>query len=169
MPPTVAGYLPAKGASAPEDLVTVWSDWVELWDVEPTLRVMLRTMAEFAMLVFWEEEETGPSLLWQAPFISSKMEGMHTRKGFSKSAEGNLLQSWLGPNARTCILVTDGSVGKQIGLFEVFLWFSQSEKVFWGLVSSRSNLCDFWIANQPEYSRLLGKYSAVTAIPLANR
>ena len=51
MPPTVAGCLLAKGAFAPEDLVTVWSDWVELWDVEPTLRVMLRTMAEFAMLV----------------------------------------------------------------------------------------------------------------------
>ena len=51
MPPTVAGCLPAKGAFAPEDLVTVWSDWVELWDVEPTLRVMLHTMAEFAMQV----------------------------------------------------------------------------------------------------------------------
>ena len=51
MPPTVVGCLPAKGAFAHEDLVTVWSDWVELWDVEPTLRVMLRTMAEFAMLV----------------------------------------------------------------------------------------------------------------------
>ena len=51
MPPTVAGCLPAKGAFAPEDLVTVWSDWVELWDVEPTLRVMLRTMAEFVMQV----------------------------------------------------------------------------------------------------------------------
>ena len=51
MPPTVAGCLPAKGAFAPEDLVTVWSDWIELWDVELTLRVMLRTMAEFAMQV----------------------------------------------------------------------------------------------------------------------
>ena len=29
----------------------MWSDQVELWDVEPTLRVMLRTMAEFAKLV----------------------------------------------------------------------------------------------------------------------
>ena len=51
MPLTVAAYLPAKGAFAPEGLVTMWSDWVKLWDVEPTLRVMLRTMAEFAMLV----------------------------------------------------------------------------------------------------------------------
>ena len=51
MPPTVAGCPPAKGAFPPENLVTVWSDWVELWDVEPTLRVMLRTMAEFAMQV----------------------------------------------------------------------------------------------------------------------
>ena len=49
------------------------------------------------------------------------MEGMHTRQGFSKSAEGNLLHSCLGPDAKTCISVTDGSVGKQIGLFEVFL------------------------------------------------
>ena len=82
---------------------------------------MLRTMAEFAMLVLQEEEETVPSLLWQVPFLLSKMEGMHTHKGSSKSAEGNLLHSCLGPDARTCILVTDGSVGKQIGLFEVFL------------------------------------------------
>ena len=49
MPPIVAGCLPAKGAFAPEDLVTVWSDWVELWDVELILRVMLHTMTEFAM------------------------------------------------------------------------------------------------------------------------
>ena len=63
----------------------------------------------------------GPSLLWQVPFLLSKMEGMHTRQGFSKSAEGNLLHSCLGPDAKTCILVTDCSVGKQIGLFEVFL------------------------------------------------
>ena len=49
------------------------------------------------------------------------MEEMHTNKGFSKSAEGNLLHSCLGPDARICILVTGGSVGKQIGLFEVFL------------------------------------------------
>ena len=51
MPPTVADCLPAKGAFAAADLVTVWSDWVELWDVELTLRVMLRTMGEFAMQV----------------------------------------------------------------------------------------------------------------------
>ena len=51
MPPTVAGCLPAKGTFAPEDLVTVWSDWIELWDVEPTLRVMLRAIDEFAMQV----------------------------------------------------------------------------------------------------------------------
>ena len=51
MPPTVAGCLPVKGAFTPEDLVTVWSDWVELWGVEPTVQVMLRNMAEFAMLV----------------------------------------------------------------------------------------------------------------------
>ena len=38
------------------------------------------------------------------------------RKGFSKSAEGNLLHSCLGPDPRTCILVTDGWVGKQIAL-----------------------------------------------------
>ena len=51
MPPTVAGCLLAKGAFAPEDVVTVLSDWVELWDVETTLQVMLRTMVEFAMQV----------------------------------------------------------------------------------------------------------------------
>ena len=53
MPPTVtvAGCLPAKGAFAHEDHVTVWSDWVELWDVEPTLQVMLHTMAEFTIQV----------------------------------------------------------------------------------------------------------------------
>ena len=51
MPPTVSSCLPAKGAFAPEGLVTVWSDWVELSDVEPTLPVMVGTMAEFAMLV----------------------------------------------------------------------------------------------------------------------
>ena len=51
LPPTVAGCLPAKGAFAPEGLVTIWSDWVELWDVELTLQLMLHTMAEFAMLV----------------------------------------------------------------------------------------------------------------------
>ena len=63
MPPTIAGCLPAKGVFFPKGLVTMWSDWVELWDVKPTLRVMLRTMAEFAMLVLRKEEETGPSLL----------------------------------------------------------------------------------------------------------
>ena len=51
MPPTVVGCLPAKAAFATEDLAKMWSDWVELRDVEPTLRVMLPTMAEFAMLV----------------------------------------------------------------------------------------------------------------------
>ena len=51
MPPTVSSCLPAKGAFAPEGLVTVWSDWVELSDVDPTLPVMVGTMAEFAMLV----------------------------------------------------------------------------------------------------------------------
>ena len=45
MPQTVAGCFPAKGAFAREGLVEMWSDWVELWDVEPTLRVILRTMA----------------------------------------------------------------------------------------------------------------------------
>ena len=45
MPPTVAGYLPAMGAFAAKGLVTVWSDWVEFLDVEPTLRLMLPTMA----------------------------------------------------------------------------------------------------------------------------
>ena len=58
--------------------------------------MLLRTMAEFAMLVLRKEEETGPSLLWQIPFLLSKMEDMHTRKGFSKTAEGNLLHSWQG-------------------------------------------------------------------------
>ena len=53
MPTSVAGCLLAKGAFAPEGLVTMWSGWVELWDVGPTLRVMLCTMAEFAMLVCW--------------------------------------------------------------------------------------------------------------------
>ena len=51
MPPTVAGCLPAKGTFVPEDLVTVSSDWIKLRDVEPTLRVMLRAMDEFAMQV----------------------------------------------------------------------------------------------------------------------
>ena len=60
---------------------------------------------------------------------------MHTHKGLSKSAEGNLLHTNLDLDARTCILVTDGSVGKQIVLFEVFLWFTQSGKIFWGSVS----------------------------------
>ena len=83
------------------------------------------------------------------------MEGMHTCKGFSKIAEGNLPHSCLGPDARTCILVTDASVGKQIGLFEAFLCFSKSEEIFWGLISNHSNLCDFWIASLPEYSDCL--------------
>ena len=48
------------------------------------------------MLVLRKEEETDPSLLWQIPFLLSKMEDMHTRKGFSKTAEGNLLHSWQG-------------------------------------------------------------------------
>ena len=51
MSPTVAGCLPAKGAFVPEGLVGMWSDCAELWDVEPMLRVMLCTMAEFAMLM----------------------------------------------------------------------------------------------------------------------
>ena len=51
IPQTVTGYLPAKRAFALEGRVTMWSDWVELWDVEPTLRVMLRAMAEFVMQV----------------------------------------------------------------------------------------------------------------------
>ena len=61
-----------------------------------------------------------PSLSWQVPSLINKMERMHTRKGFSKSVEGNLLHSCLGPDGRTCILVADDSVGKQIDLFEVF-------------------------------------------------
>ena len=51
MPPTVVGCLHAKSAFAPEILATMWSDWVELSDVEPTLRVIWPTMAEYAMLV----------------------------------------------------------------------------------------------------------------------
>ena len=56
---------------------------------------------------------------------------MHTYKGFSKSAEGNLLHGFLGTDARKCTLVDDGSVGKQIGLSEVLFWFPKSEKKFW--------------------------------------
>ena len=119
MPPTVTP--PAKGAFVAEELLTVWSDWVELWDVELTLRIMLRTMAELAMLVLRYKEETGPSLSWPVPFLLRKMKGMITRKGFFKNAEGNLLHSSLGPYARTSIWVTDGLVGKKIDLFEVFL------------------------------------------------
>ena len=48
---TVAVCLSANDAFAPESLVKMWLDWVEIWDVEATLRVMLRTMAELAMLV----------------------------------------------------------------------------------------------------------------------
>ena len=110
----------------------------------------------------------GPSLLWQVPFLLSKMEGMNTCKGFSKSAEENLLHSCLDLYARTYILVTDGSVGKQIGVFGVFLWFSQSEKIFWSSIFNHLNLCDFWIANLPEYSDCLVS-TVVTAIRLANR
>ena len=44
------------------------------------------------------------------------MEGMHTRKGFSKSAERNLLHSQLPGTGCQDILVTEGSVGKQISL-----------------------------------------------------
>ena len=85
----------------------------------PTVAGCLRAMGAFApqdlvtMSSGWVER--------QVPFLLSKMEGMHIRKGFSKSAEGNLLHSCLGPDIRTCILVIDGSVGKQISLFEVFL------------------------------------------------
>ena len=99
----------------------MWSDWVELRDVEPTLRIMLRTVAEFAMLVLLYEEETGPSLFWQVPFLLRKMKGMITRKGFFKNSEGNLQHSSPDPYARTSIWVTDGLVGKKIDLFEVFL------------------------------------------------
>ena len=63
------------------------------------------------------------------------MEGMHNCKGFSKSSEGNLLHSSLGPDAGKCILVTDGSVGKQIGLFNKIY-----DKIFWGSISNRLNL-----------------------------
>ena len=89
MPPTFTP--PAKGAFAPEELLTVWSDWVEFWDVELILQIMLRTMAELAMLVLRYEEETGPSLSWQVAFLLKKMKGMITRKGFFKNSEGNLL------------------------------------------------------------------------------
>ena len=51
MPLTVIGCLPEKDAFPPEGLITMWSDWVEFLDAELTLRVMLHTMAEFAMLV----------------------------------------------------------------------------------------------------------------------
>ena len=62
---------------------------------------------------------------------------------------------------------TDGSVGKQIDLFEVFLWFSQSEKIFWGSISKCLNLYDFLMCLN--IFRLLGKHCSVTAIRLANR
>ena len=56
---------------------------------------------------------------------------MYTRKGFSKSAEGNLLLSCLGLDSRTCILVNDGTFGKQVGLFEVFsVIFRFRENIF---------------------------------------
>ena len=51
VPPSLVGWVPAKTAFAPEGFVTMWSDWVELWDVGTTLRVMLHTMAQFTMLV----------------------------------------------------------------------------------------------------------------------
>ena len=47
----VIGCFPAKDAFAPEGLVTMLPDWVELLDVKPTLRVMLHTMIEFATLM----------------------------------------------------------------------------------------------------------------------
>ena len=48
---TVAVCLSANDAFAHESLVKMWSDWVEIWDVEATLCVMLRTMSKLAMLV----------------------------------------------------------------------------------------------------------------------
>ena len=94
-------------------------------------------------------------LFWQVPFLLRKMKGMITRKGFFKNSEGNLQHSSPDPYARTSIWVTDGLVGKKIDLFEVFLWFPQSKKIFWGWISNCSNLCDFWITNLPEYSDCL--------------
>ena len=105
------------------------------------------------------------ALLWQIPFLLSTM---HDRKGFYKSAEGNLLHSCLDPDARTCIVVTDGLIGNNIGLFEVFLWFSQSEKIF--LKFSFQSLEYLWFLGCQNVwiFRLLGKYSAVIAIWLVN-
>ena len=51
MPPTVVGCHPTKGTFAPEGLVAILVRLGRIMDVEPTLRVMLCTMAEFAMLV----------------------------------------------------------------------------------------------------------------------
>ena len=51
MPPTVVGCHPTKGVFAPEGLVAILVRLGRIMDVEPTLRVMLCTMAEFAMLV----------------------------------------------------------------------------------------------------------------------
>ena len=115
MPPTVVGLLPAKGAFTSEGIVAKWSDWVELWDAELTLGIMLRTIVCHVGVVIIRRDW---ALLWQVPFLLSTM---HDRKGFHKSAEENLLHSRLGPEARTCILVTDGSIRINIGLFEVFL------------------------------------------------
>ena len=42
-------------------------------------------------------------------------------EGNAQENEGNLLCRFMGPDARTFILVSDGSVGKQIGFFEVLL------------------------------------------------
>ena len=51
MPLTATGLLVAVAKSAPEDCTTILSDWVKLSHVEQTLRVVLRTMAEFDVLV----------------------------------------------------------------------------------------------------------------------
>ena len=41
---------------------------------------MLRTMAEFALLLLCKEEETGASLFWEVPFLLSKMNQMDILK-----------------------------------------------------------------------------------------
>ena len=51
MSPVVVGCLSPEGVFILERLMTMWFDYVELFDAELTLTVMLHNMTQFSMLV----------------------------------------------------------------------------------------------------------------------
>ena len=98
---TVTAWLLEVVVFDPENYSITFYNLAELLDAVLILMMILQTMAEFAMQLFWSKEETDLSLLRLECFFLRKMETMHNLKRFSMTVEENLLHRFMVLDGRS--------------------------------------------------------------------